>query len=141
LAFTCSRRDFWPALIEELLVIRDSVRGKPGFRLAGLSELPDERLAPIRPIVNPQYEILVEGEYVCCRAREKGETRRLFGTQKENVFAFNHFNGQHTLGTIGARLAQEMGWEEAQGFAHARDLFLALVERLVCVPEGPLGLP
>ena len=43
-------------------------------------------------------------------------------------------------GEIGSRLAQEMGWDEARSFAHARDLFLSLVQHVVCVPKNPLEL-
>jgi hypothetical protein len=95
-------------------------------------------LAQIRPIVNPQYEILVDGDHVCCRSRETKAVRKLFVMKKENLVTFNQFDGRRNLGEIGVRLAQEMGWDEDDGFAHARDLFLDLVDRLVCVPRDPV---
>ena len=137
LAFACSRRDFWPALLQEARVLYGSIKGGQGGRLSELGDLPDDQLAQVRPIVNPEYEIFVDGNYVCCKARETERTRQLFVMKRENLATFNLFNGRYTLGQIGARLAQVMGWEEGRGFAYARDLFLALVERMVCVPRDP----
>ena len=127
----------WLALLEELRVFYSSVKGRPGGRLADLHDLPDEQLADVRPVLNPAYEIYPEQDCICCRLRETTKTRQLFKMGKANLIAFNQFNGQHNLREIGARLAQEMGWDEREGFAYARYLFLALVDRLVCVPRDP----
>lgn len=140
LAFTCSRRDFWPALLQELRVIYGSVKGGQGGQLSQLRELPDDQLARIRPILNPEYEIFVDQDYICCRARETEIARKLFQMKRESLATFNQFTGQHNLAEIGARLAKQMGWDEARGFAYARDLFLDLVDRLVCVPRDPPDL-
>jgi hypothetical protein len=140
-AFACSRRNVWPALLQELRVWYDSIQGQPGGRLAALRDLDDEQLAKIRPMLNPDYEILVEQDVVCCRAKGVTETRPLFRMKQENLTTFNQFIGQRTLAEIGAQLAQQMGWEQAEGFCYARDLFLDLVDRLVCVPRDPPELP
>jgi len=137
LAFTCSRRDFWPALLQEIRVIYGSIKGGSGGRLSELRDLSADQLAKVRPMVNPEYEIFVDQDHVCCRAKGTESTRKLFAMEKANLVTFNHFNGQHELGEIGTRLGQEMGWDESEGFAYARDLFLALVERLVCIPRDP----
>jgi hypothetical protein len=138
LSFVCSRRDFWPALLHEIRVLYGSIQGGQGCRLSELHDLPDEQLAQVRPVVNPEYEIFVDRDYVCCRARGTERTRKLFAMKKENLVTFNQFNGRQDLGQIGVRLAQEMGWDECQGCAYARELFLALVDRLVCFPRDPL---
>lgn len=140
-SFVTSRRDFWPALLQEAMVTIGSFRGGQGGRLSELGDLTDEQLAQVRPTVNPEYELFPDGEYICCKLKEGEATRKLFRMKKENLLAFNHFSGRYTLGEIGDRLAQQMGWDEAQGFAYARDLFLALVERMVCVPKDPPPLP
>ncbi|MBC8248847.1 MAG: hypothetical protein H8E90_04150 [Anaerolineales bacterium] len=143
LSFTCSRRKFWPALLQEAFVLFGSVKGRQGCRLSELGSLPDDQLAQVKPIVNPNYEILLDQGYVWARYRSRPEEAplRLFSTeQQEDLVVFNQFNGQHDLGQIGDRLSQEMGWDEAAAFAHARDLFLSLVRRLVCVPKDPLDL-
>jgi hypothetical protein len=137
-AFTVSRREFWPALLQEALVLVGSFRGRQGFRLSDIGNLPDEQLAQIKPIVNPEHEIFVEEGHVCSRAKKTGDTLELFPMERENLAVFNLFTGQHSLGQIGQRLAQDMGWEEAEGFGRARDLFLSLLNHLVCVPKDPL---
>jgi len=139
LAFTCSRRDFWPALLQEIIVLRKAVQeGQPGYRLSELRDLPDEQLARIRPIANPEYEILVEEDHVCCRRKGMDKVRKLFRMTPENLATWNQFNGQRCLDEIGARLACEMGWEPELGYAYAREFFLALAERLACIPQDAL---
>ena len=137
LSFTCSRRRLLPALFQEMAVILGSLKGGQGGRLSDLGSLPDDQLAQIRPIVNPDYEILAHQGHVCSRSRRTQTALKLFPREREYLVAFNLFNGQHNLGEIGVRLSQEMGWDEAKGFAHARDLFLFLARRLVCVPKDP----
>lgn len=137
LSFTCSRRKLLPALFQEMVVIFGSLKGGQGCRLSDLGSLPDDQLAQIKPAVNPDYEIFVDRGHVCGRSKRTQATLKLFPMEKEYLAAFNLFNGRLNLGEIGARLSQEMGWDEAEGFAQARDLFLSLVRRLVCVPQNP----
>jgi len=138
LPFTCSRRQFWRALLQEVFVISGSLKGRQGCRLSELGSLPDDQLAQVRPIVNPDHETFVEQGHIWSKCKKTEATLKLFPAEKENLVAFNLFNGRHSLGEIGERLSQEMDWDEARGFAHARDLFLSLVSRLVCVPANPL---
>jgi hypothetical protein len=137
LPFTCSRRTFFRALFQEASVIHGSLKGKEGFRLSELGSLPDGQLARVRPVVHPDHEIFLDQGYVCSRRKRAEATSKLFPTEKENLVAFNMFNGRYDLGQIGGRLAQEMGWDETSAFAHVRDLFLSLIERGVCVPQDP----
>lgn len=137
LSFTCSRRNLWRALLQEIFVIHGSVKGRQGRRLSELGSLPDDQLAQVRPIVNPDCEIFVDHGHVWSRFKKTEATVKLFPPEKENLTAFNLFNGTHRLGEIGSLLAQEMGWDEVRAFAHVRDLFLSLVSRLVCVPKDP----
>ena len=136
---TCSRRQVLPALLQELFVMAGSLKGGWAGELASLGNLPEDQLARIRPIVNPQCEIFIDQDHVCSRPRNKKTQAalKLFSMEKENLVAFNLFDGQHTLGEIGRRLSQEMGWEETAGFNHARALFLALAARMVCLPQDP----
>jgi hypothetical protein len=138
LPFRCNRRTFFRTLFQEAVVVRGTFKGGQGCRLSELGSLPDDQLAQVRPIVHPDREIFLDEGYVCSR-REKAEaTSKLFPAEKENVVVLDMFDGRHELGEIGSRLAQEMDWDEASAFAHARDLFLSLVERGVCVPRDPL---
>jgi hypothetical protein len=137
LAFTCSRRRLLPALFQEVIVILGSFKGGQGGRLSDLTKLSDDQLSHIKPIVNPDYETFVDQGYICSRFKRTKAARRLFPMEKGNLAVFNLFNGQHSLGEIGERVSREMGWDKARGFAHARDLFLFLVSRLVCIPKDP----
>jgi hypothetical protein len=138
LAFQCTRRNFWPALLQEITVIRDAVKGTPGFKLSELRDLPDEQLAQMRPVANPDYQILIQQDYVCCRHNDMESVRQLFAMTPENLAVWNQFNGQHRLDEIGARLAEQMDWEPELGFVYAKEFFLALAERLACLPQDEL---
>jgi hypothetical protein len=134
-----------------MLVLAGALKGRGSYRLSELDKLPDEKLAQIRPMVNPEYEIFVDQGYLCARSRRPsppappaksrrtaGEGGKLFTLERENLAVFNRFDGQHSLAEIGREASAEMGWDEAAGFERARDVFLSLVGRLVCVPSGPL---
>jgi len=139
--FACTRRQFLPALLREVLVTLGMLRGGQGARLADLSHLPDEQLAHLRPIVNPACAITVDEDQVWARHKKTGTAVRLFAVEEaDKLTAFNRFDGEHTLAEVGALLAEERGWDQAQGFALARDLFLELAGRLVCLPRDPPDL-
>jgi hypothetical protein len=140
LPFKCSRRTFFRALFQEAAVVRGSFKGGQGCRLSELGNLPDDQLAQVRPIVNSDRELFVDQGYVCCKSKTTEAISKLFLAERENLVVLDMFDGRHNLGEIGIRLAQEMGWDEARAFAHARDLFLSMVQRAVCVPRDPLGL-
>lgn len=134
---TCSRRTFFRALFQEAVVIHGSLKGGEGYRLAELSNLPDHQLAEMKPTMNPDCEILVDQNYVCSRSKRTKATLKLFPIESENLLVFNMFNGQHDLEEIGNHLAQETGWDGNRAFAHAKDLFLVLVQHGVCYPKDP----
>lgn len=140
LSFTCSRRQFFRALFQEAAVIRDSLQGREGYRLSELGSLPEHQLAQVKPVVNRDYEVFVDQGHVWARYKIKEQAPlKLFSVEeKEKRVVFNMFDGRHSLGEIGDRVAQEMEWDEARAFAHVRDLFLSLVGPMVCVPKAPL---
>lgn len=136
--FACTRRQFLPALLREALVTLGMLRGGQGARLADLSRLSDQQLACLRPIVNPACAITVDKDQVWARHKKTGTAVRLFAVEEaDKLAAFNCFDGEHTLAEVGALLARERGWEGAQGFALARDLFLTLVGQGACLPQDP----
>jgi hypothetical protein len=134
LDFSLSRRAFFPALIREAQVLSGTLKGVRSYPLRELGDLPDDQLADLIPVVQPDFAVLVEGEYLVARHRETGAVVQLVSAVKENVLALNLFDGRATLGTAGRLLARRMGWDGARGFAHVRELFLCLVGHLVCVP-------
>jgi len=138
LDFTCDRRAFFRVLFQEAAVFRGSVKGRgSGARLSELGSLPDEHLAQIRPVINPDSEVFTQEASVWSRSKKMGTVIQLFPTTRENMIVFDMFDGEHTLAEIAGRLAQEMGWDPAAAFAHTRELFLSLVQHVVCIPRDP----
>jgi hypothetical protein len=140
LTLRCSRRTFFRALFQEAVVINDALKGKPGFRITELGQLPDDLLAGITPLRNPDREIYLEGGHVWARTKSKATAPvKLFATkERSKLSCFNLITGEHTLGEIAQRLAEEMDWDEPAAFAHLRDLFLTLAAHAVCLPKDPL---
>jgi len=138
---TCTRRQFWRALLQELFVVSGSARGGQGAALANLGSLPTAQLAQMHPKVNPDCRISTEDDNVWAQSEKTGARGKLFAATRENLLAFNRFDGQHTIGEIGRLVAAELGWTEDRAFALVRDLFLSLASRAVCVPADapPLG--
>jgi len=133
------RRSFFRTMVSETIALFDELHGKPQFRLADLWELPDDMLAQIMPVVLPDVEIIVTEQHVSARRQDKDEINPLFDCEPANMFVFNRFNGQATIGQIGKELAAEMSWDEEEGFVYAKNLFLQLVRMRVCVPSNPIG--
>ena len=138
LSFNYTRRQFFPALLRELVVTASAARGRPTWSLSELGSLPDEQIVKVRPVMNPEYEIVVDQDHVWSWHKKTGVATQLFAMGKENLVAFNLFNGEHTLGEVARQIAQEMEWDEAASLAHVRELFLLLVSHLVCLPRDPL---
>lgn len=137
--FAFGRRKFWRALLQEVFVMTDSLKGGQGFKLADLDSMPDEQLALVKPMVNTKCKIFVEQGYVCSRDQQNKQTEtvlKLFPLRQDYLIVFNMFNGQNTLEKIGQQVSLEMGWGQAEGFAHAKTLFLDLARRLICLPQN-----
>ena len=134
--FAVDRRHLLPALAHELVAWLDLARGRPVFQLGDLWTMPDQQLAQIIPRQNPAVEVFVADGYLWSREARSGAVHQEFATEWANIVTFNLFDGQRSLDNIGRRVAEEMGWEESQGFAHAKSLFLTLVRHLVCVPAN-----
>jgi hypothetical protein len=134
LDFALSRRSFFPALLREAKVLSGTLQGVRSYPLRQLSDLPDDQLADLIPVIQPTISVVVEGEYLVGHHKDTDAVVQLVPSVKENVVALNLFDGRITLGTAGRLLARQMGWDGARGFAHVRDLFLSLAGRLICVP-------
>jgi hypothetical protein len=142
LDFACSRRKFLPSLLREAIITLGMLRGGQGCRLSDLGSLPDGQLAEVRPLVSPACEILMHEGLVSARHRQTGVVVPLFAAdEREKTRALELFDGNHTLAAVGERLAQEMGWDGAEGYAQAREFFLFLVGQLVCFPRDPILPP
>ncbi len=138
LPFTCNRRNFFKALLNETVVTLKTVQGGVSFRLSELGSMPDDQLTHIIPTMNPAYEICVEENYLWTRHKQTEKLYKEFPLTEENRRTFNHFNGRKTLGEIACQLSQDLDWEEAKAFAHARGLFLSLADHQVCQPGNSM---
>jgi len=137
-AFSCCRRRFLPALVQETLVTLGMMRGGQGGRLSDLSSLSDAELAPLRPVLNRAFSIAIEDDQVWAQDRSTGARTWIVACDDRAALgAFNLFDGEHSLGKIGLSVARQEGWVETRGFALARALFLRLVPALICVPRDP----
>jgi hypothetical protein len=140
LRFVYNRRAFWRALFQEVLVVSGVLQGGRECRLEDLGDLPDHELAKIRPLVHPACEIFVEGDHVWGRSRRNKSAVKLFRSDDaSNWMTLGMFDGDRTLGEIGACLAEALDQEEDWGFSHARELFLSLANLLICIPKDPPG--
>lgn len=138
LALRVSRRGLLQALAHEVVVLGDQRRGAPTARIADLGEWPDEQIAELVAEVVPGCVISVRDGFVWGRPPRAERPRRLFPLDSPAVAAFNLFNGSNTLGAVGRRLAESLGWEPARGLAYVRGLFLCLGLAGVCQP-GAMG--
>ena len=139
LEFAISRRTFWRALVQEAFAATRALHGEQDYRLSELGDWPDARLAQIRPVVHPLCEIYVDEGSVYGRHKDVGVSVELFPLdQAEDRLTLGMFDGNHTLRQVGTRLSEAMAWDDARAFAHARDLFLSLAGRMICIPRDPL---
>jgi hypothetical protein len=138
LEFNISRRSFWRVLLQEAFVASRAFKGEGNYTLSELGNWPDDRLARIKPVVHPLCEVYVDRGHVHGRLKDTGETVELFPVERvEDRVALGMFDGKHSLREVGTRLAVALDWDEARAYGHARDLFLWLAERMICIPRDP----
>jgi len=135
-----SRRQFFPMLIQELIVNIGATKGKLAYSLDELDKLPPEKIAVIRPMINPACQIRVINKHVCSQFRDPPNSPITphFPTTPEFLAVFNRFNGKQSIGEIAEIIANEHNWEAEDTFNFVRDLFLLLAKALVIVPQNPL---
>jgi hypothetical protein len=133
LRFVLSRRQLFTDLIMQALVIVGEADGGVGIRLSQLGNLPDAELAHFVPAMRPDCTLWSTDDAIWGKLPDDPQSIRLFPRQPATLCAFNAMNGRTALDAIGRKLAHEMGWEPARGFAFARGLFLHLVQLRVCV--------
>lgn len=138
--FAASRRGFFSQLVREAKVTLDMFQGKQSFRLADLSDLPAEEIGDLQPMVNPLYKVLVAEDDVIARDMQSGAEVRLFAAGDDlSVAILSLFGGQHSLTKVAQLVSKQLDLELASTWAHARTMFLEMVEKLVVVPRNPPG--
>lgn len=139
LLISYSRRSFWRGLVHELAVASGVLKGGQECRLADLDKLPDEQLARLHPRIHPTCRICIQQGYVWAQWNSGNAVPLFPSERREGLLTLNLCDGQHTLGEIGRFVAHQTGWDEARGFAYARELFLSLASRMICIPKEPLA--
>jgi hypothetical protein len=91
-------------------------------------------MSELIPRILSPWTIDVEGKGLRARNLETGESIELLPSTAENLVAVKQFDGRTSLGAAGKGIAADLGWPDEEGFALARDLFLNLVGRRICLP-------
>jgi hypothetical protein len=128
------RRLFFRYLARETVVWFEELCGKPNVQLADLPKLPPESIAALIPRVCPGVEIVPEDGRVAARLPGASEVVALFASEEANLFVFNRFNGEKTIGQIASELSAAMTWPEERSIGYVKELFFRLVRLRVCVP-------
>ena len=134
LDFRLSRRDFFSALFREARALTGSLRGTPSYALAELPNLPEESMSLLMPRILAPWTIDADGEWLQARDPGTGQSIDLLPVEEGHLAAVKRFDGRTSLGSVGKSVAADMGWPDEEGFALARDLFLVLVGRRICLP-------
>jgi hypothetical protein len=135
-----SRRELLSAMLSELDGTTSITGGKEAFRLNDLGDLADEHLAPIIPWLVPDIGLEEIDGVLWASPGADQKPLQLFPLQGAIQLAFEQFNGDRSLGEIGALLANAMDWDQSRGFSFVRGMFLSLVFAQVCFPKNPLSL-
>jgi len=131
-----NRRAFFRGMLDEGRALGEELCGRPQLKLGDLEDLPDEKLAHVMPMVNPDYEIAIDGGEVTARERKTGAVIRLFPLDSDETAAFNMFDGMTPLADVARRLAVSLESEEDVAFCRAKRLFISLMKKSVCVPSN-----
>lgn len=134
-----SRRGFFKSMMGEVVSAVEEYQGKPQFRLSDLWELPDDRIARVKPMLIAPIQITTTDGHSWGQFSNQTRSVLLFEATKENLFVFEMFSKGFTLDEIGKKLSREMDWDDAQAFGFVKRLFLSLVESRVCVPGNQIG--
>jgi hypothetical protein len=132
------RRGFFKHLLGEAIALTEELGGKPQLRLEDLPDLPDEKLAQVKPMMMPGREFVTTEEAVSVRSNETGALTVLLPLDRAGSFALGLFDGATELGDVAQRLAAELGVESEEAFARVRQVFLDLVAKGACVPSNPV---
>ncbi len=136
LNFSVSRRQFFPALLQEFLAYCDSIEGRPAHNLAELGLWADEDLYRLCPRIAPECKIHVQDGLVWAQHPTSKQPIKLFPIDSPARVAFNEMNGLKSLREIAQQVQSITDWDEQRSFAYVRGLFLWLVFTKVCRPDN-----
>jgi hypothetical protein len=131
-----NRRKFFRSLVGETLNLVETISGKPHLSLSEISELPDEKILELMPMMGDWVEILVDNNGVKAKHNSSQETLELFQRDSIEADIFNHFNGQHSIEQIAQDLATTRSLDIDKSFQLVRNFFIRLVQMGFCVPSN-----
>ncbi|MGD2253198.1 MAG: hypothetical protein PVF70_09830 [Anaerolineales bacterium] len=134
LQFGVSRRQFLPALLENLKVEGEETSS---FKLSELGTWPDKRLGQLIPQRAPNVRINLKDGWVYGQAPNSSTPFRLFPSNSPALSAFNQMNGKTRVSQIADVVAIENRWPGERAFAYVRGVFLYLVICRICMPLLP----
>ena len=134
IAIPVPRRGLLSAMISEVKAYNKKVDGAPTLKMSDLGLLPEDEFGMLKPMVVPGCKIKLEDKKVWATPPAAREPLLLFPVEAPALTAFNHFNGQTTIGQICQALSEKTDWPEQKSRAYTRGLFLKLVSMRVCVP-------
>jgi hypothetical protein len=109
--------------------------GKPAYRLSMLEDLPDQTLGKLVPAIVADWDLVEQDGFLWGISGRSEQPIKLLAVNTPAYSCLNLFGCKNSLERIGSQVAQEMGWDSAQGFAFVREFFLTLVKLGICVPE------
>ena len=127
-----NRRGFLRNPFRRLIEESEEHRKTGTYRLIDLKDLPDEKLATLKPKVSPYCTVGIEDDQVMATI-----SFPLFSIQDDKLTVFNQFNGKINIAEISQLVAQRLEMDYADAFKMVRDVFVDLVIRQVCVPSEP----
>jgi len=136
---TLSRRGFFKTMMGEVVSAVEEYHGKPQFCLSDLWGLSDDLMAQIKPVIVAPLEMKTVDGRVWGQFVDQNKRVFLFEAKEENLFVFERFNKNMTIGEIGKHLSTSMDRDEEEAFSFVKQLFLSLVESRVCVPGNQIG--
>jgi hypothetical protein len=133
-----NRRRFFRSLVGEVISLFEEIRGTPQCRISELFHLPDQTLAKVKPLVQPNIVIAQEQGQVYAYPPGRQEGILLFPAEDENITILEQFNGKLTIAAIAKEFAENNSWSDERAFLFVKDIFLSLVELHICVPSNPV---
>ena len=130
------RRLFFRYFARETVVWFEDLLGKPNLQLSDLPNLPPEAIAALIPRVCPGVAIIPEEGQVSARLPGATENVLLFPNVEANLFVFNRFNGENTIGQVAGELSAALAWPRERSIAQVKNLFFRLVRLKICLPAN-----
>ena len=128
------RRNFFRYLLSEAIGLVEEFRGKPQMRLSDLSQVPDELLRQMMPVLNETRSYSIEQDRVLLHHRNRETSQEVYHLNVNEHYMLRFFDGQHSLEDIGRHVANEFGTDTENAYLEVKILFLALAKFAICHP-------